>query len=255
MIQCEDLTLPGIDHGFFTREGGVSTGIYAGLNIGLGSADDRDAVLENRRRIADKLGVASSHLVSPHQVHSADVIAVEGPWAKEADRRADALTTRTPGVALGIATADCGPVLFADAEAGVIGAAHSGWKGAIGGILENTVAAMEDLGARRKQIIAVLGPTISHKAYEVGPEFKHRFLDDNPAYARFFTASDKCGHHYFNLPAFIVSRLEVLGLASARSLDLCTYGDEARFFSYRRTTHRSEVDYGRLMSAIVLTGE
>ncbi|WP_417686470.1 peptidoglycan editing factor PgeF [Roseibium sp.] len=255
MIQSDDLALPGIAHGFFTRQGGVSNGIYGSLNIGLGSEDEREAVLENRRRIAESLGVAPDHLVSPYQIHSADVITVDGPWAEDADRRADALATNRKGLALGIATADCGPVLFADAEAGVIGAAHSGWKGAVGGILENTIAAMERLGARREHMVAVLGPTISQAAYEVGPEFHDRFVAENPDNARFFIGSDKVGHHRFDLPAFILARLQASGVKCARDLGHCTYGDEDRFFSYRRTTHRSEPDYGRLMSAIVLTGE
>ncbi|WP_417671934.1 peptidoglycan editing factor PgeF [Roseibium sp.] len=255
MIQSEDLALPGLSHGFFTRQGGVSSGIYGSLNIGLGSDDDRESVLENRKRIAERLSVSPERLVSPHQIHSADVIAVEGPWQDGADRRADALVTNSPGLALGIATADCGPVLFADASAGVIGAAHSGWKGAVGGILENTIMAMERLGAKRERIVAVLGPTISQDAYEVGPEFHDRFVAENPNNARFFIGSDKDGHHRFDLPAFILERLMESGIKHARDLGHCTYGDEDRFFSYRRTTHRSEPDYGRLMSAIVLTGE
>lgn len=255
MIQSDDLKLPGIAHGFFTRQGGVSSGLYDSLNIGLGSDDKREDVIENRRRIAEKLSVAADHLVSPHQIHSADVIAVEGPWADKADRRADALVTDRKGVALGVATADCGPVLFADAEAGVIGAAHSGWKGALGGILQNTLSAMETLGARRDRIVAVLGPTISQTAYEVGPEFKARFAESVPAYASYFVPSDTPDHHRFDLPSFIIDRLSDAGVRIAANLGHCTYGDEERFYSYRRTTHRNEPDYGRLMSAIVLTGD
>ncbi|MEJ8472678.1 peptidoglycan editing factor PgeF [Roseibium algae] len=255
MIKSEDLDAPGIAHGFFTRQGGVSTDIYGSLNIGFGSDDEQHNVAENRRRIAQRLSVESDHLISPHQIHSPDVIAVNGPWSPEDDRRADALVTNKPGVAIGIATADCGPVLFADAQAGVIGAAHSGWKGAVGGVLENTIMAMEGLGAQRSRVTAVLGPTISQKAYEVGPEFFARFVTEHPDNKRFFIASQKPDHHQFDLPAFIIDRLGKSGIKQAKSLGHCTYGDEDRFFSYRRTTHRGEPDYGRLMSAIVLTGK
>jgi polyphenol oxidase len=254
MIQCEDLNIPGLSHGFFTRQGGVSGGIYGSLNSGLGSQDEREKVLENRRRIAERLKVRPETLITPHQVHSADVIIVEGPWADGADRKADALVSNRPGIAIGIATADCGPVLFADPEAGVIGAAHSGWKGAIGGILQNTLDAMEALGARRDRTIAVLGPTISQSAYEVGPEFRARFARESDANLHYFRPSAKPDHYMFDLPGFIVDRLEEAGAGLSKKLDLCTYCDEERFYSYRRTTHRGEPDYGRLLSAIVLTG-
>jgi hypothetical protein len=251
-LEADVLKLEKLAHGFFTRQGGVSDGIYASLNIGLGSDDTRDSVLENRKRVAESLGVASSRLVSPYQIHSADVITVSAPFEDGANRKADALVSATPGLALGVATADCGPVLFADPDAGVIGASHSGWKGAVNGILRNTVAAMEALGADRNRIIAVLGPTISQKAYEVGPEFHQRFLEEDAGNERFFIPSETPGHFMFDLPAFITARLEGLGLQTVADLRLCTYADEERFYSYRRTTHRREPDYGRQISAIAL---
>ncbi|UES49760.1 peptidoglycan editing factor PgeF [Roseibium aggregatum] len=251
-IEADVLKLDGIRHGFFTRQGGVSGGIYSSLNIGLGSDDERSSVLENRDRVAGQLGIGADRLVSPYQIHSADVITVSAPFAQDADRKADALVTATPGLAIGIATADCGPLLFADTKAGVIGAAHSGWKGAVTGILQNTVAAMEALGATRTNITAVLGPTISQGAYEVGPEFKERFLQVHPDNTRYFKPSERAEHFMFDLPAFITDKLQALGLGAVADLALCTYADEDRFFSYRRTTHRKEPDYGRQISAIAL---
>ena len=242
---------PGIRHAFFTREGGVSTGIYASLNGGLGSADAAEAIVENRKRMAAHMAVAPSHLVSLYQVHSADVEVVNGPWPAERPK-ADAMVSIAPGVALGVSSADCGPILFADSEARVIGAAHSGWKGAFTGVVASTVTAMEKLGARRERILAVLGPTICAAAYEVGPEFVERFKAANPTYARFFTASERAAHAMFDLPAFIGLRAQEAGIGRFVDLSLCTYGDEKRFFSYRRTTHRAEPDYGRLISAITL---
>lgn len=254
MIRSETLAaLPGLAHGFFTREGGVSTGLYASLNVGIGSDDDRAAVLENRARVARALGVEPGSLAMPYQIHSPDVVVVETPWPQGEGPRADAVVTARPGVAVGVATADCGPVLFADRKGRAVGAAHAGWKGAIGGVIEATIAAMEGLGAARGDIVAVLGPTISAAAYEVGPEFVARFIAEDGDHARFFRPSEKADHSYFDLPAFIVMRLAAAGIARAESLDLCTYADEARFFSYRRTTHRREPDYGRLVSAIALT--
>ena len=251
-ILAESLAdLAGIRHGFFTREGGVSMGIYAGLNCGLGSRDDREAVTENRRRLAAHLGRAPDSLLNAYQVHSNQVATVREPWAPGEGPRLDALVTDRPGLVLAIATADCGPVLFADARAGVVGGAHAGWKGAFTGILENTVAAMEALGAQRADIRAVLGPTISPAAYEVGPEFRDRFTEADPAYGRFFAPSGRSDHHMFDLPAFIAARMAALGVAF-EDLGLCTYEDEARFYSYRRATHRGEPDYGRMFAAISL---
>jgi polyphenol oxidase len=242
----------GIRHAFFTRQGGVSDGIYASLNGGIGSSDEPAKVQENRRRMAAALGAKHDALISVHQVHSPDAVIVEGPWRGERPK-ADAMVTATPGLALGITTADCGPVLFADAEARVIGAAHAGWRGAVTGVLESTIAAMERLGARRATIVAVLGPTISQKAYEVGPDFIKRFAEEAPGHERFFMETERPDHAMFDLPGFIGARLEAAGIEAFTNLGLCTYSDEERFFSYRRTTHRKEPDYGRLISAITLT--
>jgi len=241
----------GIRHAFFTREGGASKGIYASLNGGLGSSDDPAAIAENRARMARHLSVAPENLISLYQVHSADVEVVTGPWPGDRPK-ADAMVTTASHVALGVSTADCGPILFADGEARVIGAAHSGWKGAFTGIVGATVTAMEKLGARRERITAVLGPTISAKAYEVGPEFIERFKAENRTYSRFFTPSERAAHAMFNLPAFIGLKAQEAGIGRFVDMDLCTYGDEKHFFSYRRATHRGEPDYGRLIAAIVL---
>jgi polyphenol oxidase len=248
MIISEAFKSSHIAHGFFTREGGVSSGIFSSLNCGLGSGDDIALVTENRRRVAASLGVAE--VVSAYQVHSADVIEVTAPFAERP--KADGLVTAIKGVALGILTADCGPVLFSDVEAGVIGACHAGWKGAVSGVTDNTVLAMEKLGARRSNIVAVLGPTISHAAYEVGPEFPNAFLQLDASNEKYFTPSIKPSHYMFDLPAYLVSRMTAFGLGQVHDLALCTYSDEKRFFSYRRATHRNEKDYGRLISAIAL---
>ncbi|MBX3569952.1 MAG: peptidoglycan editing factor PgeF [Rhizobiaceae bacterium] len=240
----------GIRHGFFTRVGGESQGIYRGLNIGTGSNDDSARVAENRRRVAAWMGVEPTHLLSLHQVHSPDVVVATGPLSSPRPR-ADALVTDRPGLALGTTTADCGPVLFSDADAGVIGAAHAGWKGAFTGVLENTVDAMEALGARRDRIVAVLGPSISMRNYEVGPEFVGRFVAADAANDRYFSGSARVGHAMFDLNAYTVDRLRAAGI-TAECLDRCTYAEEDLFFSYRRTTHRGEPDYGRQISAIVL---
>jgi YfiH family protein len=244
--------MPGISHAFFTRQGGVSTGLYAGLNTGTGSQDHRESVLENRARAAAYLCVSPDRLVTPYQVHGDTALVVTEPWAPGMGPKADALVTACPKLAIGIGTADCGPVLFADAAAYVVGAAHAGWKGALGGILESTITAMETLGAERGRIVAVLGPTISAAAYEVGPEFRHRFTEADPDNKRFFTPSTGDGKAHFDLPAYIVGRLQRLGVASAQSLGLCTYADETRYFSFRRSTHRGEPDYGRLLAAITI---
>ncbi|MEZ5813068.1 MAG: peptidoglycan editing factor PgeF [Rhizobiaceae bacterium] len=240
----------GIAHGFFTRDGGVSDGIYRGLNVGLGSADDPESVAENRRRVAVSLGVEPAMLACPHQVHSPDVIAVDAPFSGKRPK-ADGIVTATPGLAIGVLTADCGPVLFCDAEARIVGAAHAGWKGALTGVLENTIAAMEALGARKEHIVAVLGPAISQASYEVGPEFVDRLLDAASDNDRWFVPSPRTGHAMFDLAGYILARLTAAGV-TASSLDLCTYGDEERFFSYRRASHRGEADYGRQISAIAL---
>lgn len=243
--------LPGLRHGWFTRDGGVSSGLYDSLNTGYGSDDDRGAVTENRGRIADALGVPRPRLVTCHQIHSPDVAVVDEPWPWQDNPAVDALVTRRPGIALGTSHADCGPVLLADAGARVIGAAHAGWKGAFSGVLEATVAAMEGLGARRADIVAVLGPTISGRVYEVGPEFVGRFRAAGEDIGRWFRPSDRPEHAYFDLPAYIVHRLTAAGVV-ARDIGLCTYSDDRRFFSYRRSTHRREADFGRHLAAIAL---
>ncbi len=245
-IISDDLTVP---HGFFTRAGGASSGVFLGLNCGLGSTDQRETVLINRARVAEALDVPAEHLISVHQTHSADAIVVSAPPSDAP--RADAMVTNTPGLALGILTADCQPVLFADAENGVIGAAHAGWKGAIDGILEATLDAMEDLGADRASIIAVIGPSISQRAYEVGPEYFDQFMDDDPENARFFANGDG-DRLQFDLVGYGLNRLRRAGVASASWTGHCTYTDPDRFYSYRRSVHRREADYGRLMSAIRL---
>lgn len=240
----------GVRHGFFTRAGGVSSGLFQGLNVGLGSGDDRAAIVENRQRVARWMGVAPDRLVGVHQVHSPDVVAVATPF--DADRpKADAMVTDRPGLALGVLTADCGPILFSDAAAGVIGAAHAGWKGALTGVLENTIAAMERLGADAARIVAVLGPSISQENYEVGPEFVERFLASDFASERFFAPSMRPGHALFDLKGYTLDRLERAAVITA-AVPRCTYALENEFYSYRRATHRNEPDYGRQVSAIVL---
>ena len=251
-ITAPALEGPRIAHGFFTREGGVSTGIYASLNGGAGSGDDRAAVMENRRRMAATLGVAPDRLVLPHLVHSPDARAVSAPFTEGERPRCDGLATRTPGLALAVTGADCGIVLLADAGAGVVGACHAGWKGAVSGILEATVEAMLGLGASRAGIAAVLGPTIAAESYEVGPEFRDRVVERDAAYEGFFAPSGRAGHHRFDLPGFICHRLRGAGAGRVVDLALDTYADEARFFSYRRATHRGEPDYGRLVGAVAL---
>jgi YfiH family protein len=240
----------GVRHGFFTRAGGVSEGIYQGLNVGAGSEDSADRVAENRARVSAWMGVAPDRLVTLYQVHSADALLVREPFSAPRPK-ADAMVTDRPGIALGVLSADCGPVLYADAEAGVIGAAHAGWKGALTGVLEATVEAMERLGARRERIAAVLGPSICPQNYEVGPEFVARFVAADKANDAYFSPSAKAGHALFDLNRYTVDRLRRAGVAAAM-VDRCTYADEARFFSYRRATHRGEPDYGRQISAIAL---
>lgn len=252
LIQTDRLTSPGVAHAFFTRLGGVSGGLYGSLNGGVGSRDVADAVAENRRRMAGALAVAPDHLAIPHQIHSAEVLVIEAPFAPGERPRVDGLVTRVPGIAVGVTGADCGVVLLADAGAGVVGAVHAGWKGAFGGVLDATVAAMVAAGATPEAITAVLGPTIASASYEVGPEFRARFIERERGYDRFFGPSQREGHAQFDLPAFILMRLRAAGVGHAESLGLDTYADEARFFSYRRATHRGEPDYGRLVAAIAL---
>ncbi|SHH98498.1 peptidoglycan editing factor PgeF [Marivita hallyeonensis] len=236
-------------HGFFTRRGGASSGVFAGLNCGTGSSDQSEIVAINRARVADAMDVPVEHLITVHQTHSADVQIVDGP-VSDPRPKADAMVSNTPGVALAILTADCQPVLLADAEAGVVGAAHAGWRGTLDGVLEATVEAMEALGSNRERIAAVIGPSISQRSYEVGPEFLDEFLADDPQNARFFANGSEDRFH-FDLPAFGLHKLRATGV-TAEWTRHCTYEDADRFFSYRRSTHAKEADYGRLISVIRL---
>jgi YfiH family protein len=245
-IITDDL-LDGITHGFFTRKGGASSGVYSGLNCGFGSSDQHEIVAINRARVADAMGVGHDQMMGVHQIHSADVVTVTEATTDKP--KADALVTNVPGLALSILTADCQPVLFADPVAKVVGAAHAGWTGALNGVLEATLDAMEELGASKASTKAVIGPSISQEAYEVGPEFFETFVDIDPLYARFFVqgSGDK---KQFDLTGFGVMRLRGAGIGNAAWTRHCTYADEDRFYSYRRTCHRKEADYGRLIAAI-----
>jgi YfiH family protein len=246
--------IPGLRHAFFSREGGVSDGIYAGLNGGLGSNDDPAHVAENRRRMAEAIGVAPGHFLSLHQIHSPDAMVATGPWPGPERPRADAIVTRTEGLAIGVTAADCGPILLVDPNARVIGAAHAGWKGALTGIVESTVDAMERLGAERGGIVAAIGPLIRQPSYEVGDEFVERFVEADAENGRFFIPAAREQHSMFDLAGFIRMRLETAGVLMIDDIGVDTYSDE-RFFSYRRSVHRKEPDYGRHVHAIVLEGE
>jgi YfiH family protein len=243
--------IPGLRHAFFTRDGGVSSGIYGGLNGGLGSNDDPKHVTENRRRMAEQMGVAPDRLLSVHQVHSPDAVVANGPWDGPARPRADAIVTRTEGIAIGITAADCGPILLVDPNARVIGAAHAGWKGALTGILESTIETMEKLGAERSRMVAAIGPLIRQHSYEVGGEFVERFIDTDADNAVLFIPSAREGHSMFDLAGYIRMRLENAGVLMIDDLGVDTYSDE-RFYSYRRSVHRKEPDYGRHVHAIAL---
>ncbi len=236
-------------HGFFTRRGGASSGVFAGLNCGHGSTDQSEIVAINRARVASAMGVTPERLLGVHQVHSATALPVEGPFTNKP--RADALVTKTPGLALSVLSADCQPVLFSDSEAGVIGAAHAGWRGTLDGILQATVDAMVALGATREKITAVIGPSISQRAYEVGPEFMDSFMDEGPEYARYFI-NGTGDRMLFDLPGFGLNRLRAAGVGHAEWTRHCTFSDPQRFYSYRRATHAKEADYGRLIAAITL---
>ncbi len=256
LVRLTATVLAPIPHGFFTRQGGVSIGRYASLNAGFGSKDDPAAVRENRRRIAAQFGLPGSALLTVRQTHSTDVCTVTAPWAEVDSPPADAMVTDQPGVLLGVLTADCAPVLFADHQVGVIGGAHAGWRGAIGGILGNTVAAMVDLGARADRIVAVIGPTIGPASYEVGPEFVERFCGADASQQRFFTPSPRAGHALFDLPAFCAAQLSAAGVrtvevvAAHPDADADTYANPARWFSHRYNTHHGIGDYGRLVGCI-----
>ena len=241
--------LGAMQHGFFTRRGGTSSGIFKGLNCGAGSSDQSEAVIINRGRVADAMQVPHDHLIGVHQIHSADVVTVGS--ATQDRPKADALVTATKGIALSVLSADCQPVLFADTQAGVIGAAHAGWKGALDGVLPQTVEAMIALGAKRENICAAIGPCISQRAYEVGPDFMDNFTDDDPDNARFF-AQGNGDKLQFDLPAFGLKSLRTAGITKAEWTRHCTYNDQERFYSYRRSVHQKEADYGRLIAAITL---
>jgi YfiH family protein len=247
------LELPGIRHGFFTREGGASEGLYAGLNCGLGSKDQTERVLENRARVAEHLAGAKSEVLTVYQVHSGTAVRAHGPLSRDALPKADAVVTTVPGLVIGVLTADCTPVLFADPQAKVVAAAHAGWRGAVAGIIEATVEEMVKAGANRDRIRAAIGPTISQTAYEVGPEFEAEVQALDPGNRDFFMVPSSDAKAHFDLPGFVARRLGQLGLAAVDRVAPCTYANESLFFSFRRTTHRSEPDYGRQISAIVVT--
>lgn len=244
--------LPTIRHGFFTREGGVSNGIYASLNCGLGSRDDPAAVLENRARTARHLGAAEESVVTLYQVHGSTALLLDGPVSRYALPKADAIVTKTPGLAIGVLTADCAPVLFADPRAGVAAAAHAGWRGAVGGVLESTLDAMERLGANRDDIRAAIGPCINQAAYEVGPEFEAEVLARDSDGGRFFVRARADARPHFDLPGYAAHRMARAGVATIERQTPCTYENESNFFSFRRSGHRKEADYGRQISVIVV---
>ncbi len=255
MLQAPALgKLARIRHAFFTRSGGVSDGVYASLNGGVGSRDAPAKVAENRARMAAALGVASDRLITAYQIHSPSVVVADEPWTQENRPRADAIVTRTPKLAIGVSTADCGPLLLADAEAGVIGAAHAGWRGALTGVVEAVIAAMEKLGAERARIAAALGPAIRQPNYEVGPEFVARFTAADADNERFFAPSQRAGHAMFDLSGYIADRVQRAEVANFEDLALCTFAEPECFFSYRRMTKLGEPDYGRHINAIALTG-
>ncbi|HJM48496.1 MAG TPA: peptidoglycan editing factor PgeF [Alphaproteobacteria bacterium] len=251
MIEARSLTLEGLRHGFFSRDGGVSRPPYDSLNCGLGSADAAEAVSENRQRAMARLGLAAEQLTTVYQVHGTDVVTVEAPWAAAASPQADALVTRQPGIALGVLTADCAPVLLADAEAGVVAAAHAGWRGALAGIVSATIERMGELGARPAATRAAVGPCIGQDSYQVGPEFPAAFVAADAANERFFVAGAGEKFH-FDLEGFVVAELAAAGVGHVEALALDTCADGERFFSYRRSRQQSEEDYGRLLSAIAL---
>jgi polyphenol oxidase len=250
-----NLELPGIAHGFFGRKGGVSEGIFASLNCGPGSDDDPAKVAENRRlAVAALSGGAEAQLATVYQVHGNTAVTVHEPWPQDGRPKADAMVTDAQGIALGILTADCAPVLFADPDAGVIGAAHAGWQGALAGITDAAIVLMESIGAQRTRIRAAVGPCISQEAYEVGPEFQPRFVAADPVNGQFFTPGKRADHWQFDLPGYVAHRLRTAGLEQVHVVPACTYTLEDAFYSYRRCTHRHEKDNGRQLSAIMLAG-
>lgn len=245
-------TLDGVAHGFLGRRGGVSTGVHAGLNVGVGSEDDPDAVLENRRRATDAV-LPGASLVTVFQVHSPDVVRVDAPIALADRPSADAMVTNRPGLLLGILTADCAPVLLADVQAGVVGAAHAGWKGAFAGVTDRTIEAMVALGAEPGRIVAAIGPCIARASYEVDDGFARRFEEQDPSHERFFSPG-RTGHVQFDLEGYVTHRLAVAGVSRVEAMGIDTYGDAESFYSFRRATHRGEPGYGRQISLIGLRG-
>jgi YfiH family protein len=252
MVEAKTLAVAGIRHAFFTREGGVSGGLYDSLNGGIGSRDSTTCVRENRARMAAKVGVEPHRLVTAYQVHSPRAVIADRPWPDAARPQADAIVTRMRSLAIGVTTADCGPILLADPQAGVIGAVHAGWRGALGGIVEAAVEAMEQLGAKGGATRAVLGPMIRQPNYEVGPDLVARFANEDPASDEFFVPAARRDHALFDLGGYLAARLRRSGVRQIEDLGLCTYADPARFFSFRRATHRAEADYGRHVNAIAL---
>ena len=255
MITSDILALTGIRHAFFTRAGGISEGHYASLNGGIGSRDRAGNVSENRARMAAALGAEPHRLLTAYQIHSPRVVVAEAPWTTDARPHADAIVTRLRALAIGVTTADCGPILLADPQAGVVGAAHAGWRGALAGVIEATVEAMEQLGAARGHIRAAIGPMIRQSNYEVGPDLIARFDAEDRASSRFFAPASRPGHALFDLAGYVASRLTRAGVIHVEDIAVCTYADPARFFSYRRSTHRAEADYGRHVNAIALIGD
>lgn len=251
-LQSQALLHGSVAHGFFGRQGGASDGIYASLNCGYGSGDDSVSVCENRTRVATWLGTREEQLITLYQIHSADALHVTAPWPRTAPPKADAMATTLRGVALGVLAADCAPILLSDHQAGVIGCAHSGWKGAIGGVAESVVRMMEQLGATRARIHAAVGPCISQPSYEVGPEFLARFVEEDVENKRYFVSSPREGHWQFDLPGYVTARVKATGIGAVETLNMCTYEHNDAYFSFRRTTHRGETDYGRNVSAIML---
>lgn len=253
VIPIRAAALENVPHGFLGREGGISAGILSGLNVGLGSGDDRTAIAENRRRAVQAV-LPGAALATLHQIHSPEAVAVTAPFPDDARPHADALVTDRPGLLLGILTADCAPVLFADEGAGVVGAAHAGWKGAITGVTDATIDAMEALGADRSRIVAAVGPCIARPSYEVDEGFFRRFAEADPENERFFSAGARADRHQFDLEAYVASRLAAAGIGRIELMGLDTYADERRFYSFRRATHRREPDYGRQISLIGRAG-
>ncbi len=254
MIRAENLSVGPVEHSFFTRRGGVSTGIYASLNCGQGSDDDPSNVIENRRLTTELLGIPEAQLCTLYQVHGREAIFVTKPWRDENRPRADAMVTNATGLALGILTADCAPILFSDPIARVVAAAHAGWQGALNGVIKATVEAMSRLGSNPQAIRAAIGPSIMQASYEVGPEFHTRFMAMNDEYERFFVSGDRTGHFQFDLPGFVEHQLTASGVGSIERIVRDTYAEPDFFFSYRRSVHQKEPDYGRQLSAIALVG-